>query len=1411
MERTLIKPKYIFEVSWEVCNKVGGIYTVVSTKALSLQKTCDKLILIGPETWYESKEHPEFEEDNSLFVDWHRKAEKQGIKIRIGRWKIPGKPIVFLVNFSDYINEKDEILAHFWEDYKLDSLSGQWDYIEPALFGYASGKVIENFVKHNLNFHDKIIAQFHEWMTGAGILYLKKYLPQAATAFTTHATAVGRSLAGNGKALYKHLLDFNGDLTAHYFNIISKQSLEKLSAQNADVFTTVSEITAAECSQFLKKDIDIVTPNGFEDNFVPTTNELENKRSEAKNLLIKVAENLIDYKYEKQPTIVATSGRYEFSNKGYDLFIDAMGKLNASENLENEILAFLLVPANNYGAKTALQNKLNNIDNSAANLDDNHLTHNLHDKDFDPILERIYENHLLNRPEDKVKIIFVPSYLNGDDGIFNQKYYDLLCGIDFTAFVSYYEPWGYTPLESIAFGIPTITTNLAGFGKWCQNKLPKNNSITVIERNDDNAQQVIEKLVLVIKDFVKLSENERTKMSVQAMAYSKELLWKNLANQYVEAYDIALNKVKERRDFIQESLQSLNVTEIVTTNINIPNWRKFEIQATIPEKFKGLSEISMNLWWSTNYKAHEMFEYIDTNLWHKKHRNPIAFLDEITFKRLTELEDDHNFIRLYEEIYSEFKKYLVEKKVKKSPKIAYFSMEYGFNDNLKIYSGGLGILAGDYLKGASDNNADIIGIGLLYKYGYFKQKISINGEQHAEYIPQDFGKMPILPVRHENGSQIKISCYFPGRNVYAKVWRVDVGAVPLYLLDTNVEENNEQDRLITSQLYGGDAENRLKQEMILGIGGIRALRELNIIPDIYHCNEGHAAFIGLERLRNLQNEYNLKFDEAKEIVRSSTLFTTHTPVPAGHDTFEETLMRTYMSHYPERFGITWEDLMELGRLNNNDKFSMSILAANISQEINGVSRLHGEVSQEMFQNLWNGYFAAENHIGYVTNGVHYKTWTAKAWKQLHEKTFGHEYINDLSNVNHWKKIQNVDNKEIWEIRQNQRAKLIDYIKERLRQNSINQYDDPKSVVKVLSNLDKNALTIGFARRFATYKRGDLLFRNFERLSEILNNKSMPVQIIFAGKAHPNDKAGQDLIKKIVETSKRPEFLGKIIFIEDYDISLAEKLVQGVDIWLNTPTRPLEASGTSGMKAVMNGALHFSVLDGWWVEGYRKNAGWALSQESVYENNESQNELDAQTIYNIIDKEIAPVFYNRDKKDIPNEWIQFIKNSIAEIAPQFTTKRMIDDYYQKFYNKLYQRTLLLKQDNFKLALEIVEWKNHIRKYWNDLKIISAKFPDYEKKPFNHTNIFEGEIEIDLGELKPEDIGIDILLSYQDQTDNKLYICEKYKCNFKLAKNNIAKFDVTGTPQHSGIYSYAIRIYAKNDLLPYQQDSGFVKWV
>lgn len=1395
---------YIFEVSWEVCNKVGGIHTVISTKSLALSERCGDLIFIGPDT-YGTNENSEFIEEPALFAEWKQYAASNGLRVRTGRWNICGSPKVILISFTDFINEKDRIFADFWEDYKLDSLSGQWDYIEPALFGYTAGKVIESFCDFNLSAADTILAQFHEWMTGTGILYLKKNAPHIATAFTTHATAIGRSIAGNGLPLYRDLASYNGENMARHFNIVSKHSLEKISALNADVFTTVSEITQAECTQLLTKPADVVTPNGFEDNFIPKAEEAEKIRRTAREKMIAVAEKLTSYKFKEEPLIIATSGRYEYTNKGYNIFIDALDKLNRNANVNREILAYILVPGNNYGPQKSLIAALNGEN---ANIENKNLTHGLHDAEYDPILNQLKRLGLTNEASNKIKAVFVPSYLNGDDGVFNMKYYDILQGIDLTAFVSYYEPWGYTPLESIAFGVPTITTSLSGFGMWSKQNIDKcDNCVTVIDRNEDNNEEVASKLAEKMAFFAGLDAASRKQISEAATAASKKALWNSLVEKYMEAYAIAKGKIAERTDAITRRMQQTKIERTIMQKETSPIWRQAEIKSDIPKKFEGLTELANNLWWTWNYEASAMFKRIDADLWREKRYNPRVFLEEISIDRMKELENDNEFCQLYNRVYGNFKKYMEAAKDKKAPQIAYFSMEYGLHDNLKIFSGGLGILAGDYLKEASDTNTNMIGIGLLYRYGYFKQTITLEGKQQANYIAQDFNKIPVVPELDENGNQKRIVVRFPGRNVYVKIWRANVGRIPLYLLDTDDIDNQDQDKLITSRLYGGDWEFRFKQEMILGIGGTRVLKALGLKPDIYHCNEGHAAFIGFERLNDLISARNLKFDEALEIVRASTLFTTHTPVPAGHDAFEENMLRTYMSHYPDRLKITWDKMMSLGRLNPNDKFSMSYLAANISQEVNGVSWLHGIVSQKMFAPLWNGYFPEENHVGYVTNGVHYQTWTSKTWQKLYETTFGDGFMSDMSNPKYWEKINNVDDADIWDIRKLQRTRLINYVKNRVRENWIRSYESPRNMVTVLEKLDEKVLTIGFARRFATYKRGDLLFRNPERLASILNNPKMPVQILFAGKAHPNDGAGQDLIKRIVEFSKRPEFLGKILFIEDYDIGLAKKLVQGVDIWMNTPTRPLEASGTSGMKAVMNGALHFSVLDGWWVEGYREGAGWALPQERVYENQDFQNELDTQTIYNMLENEIVPMFYDCSDDGIPHRWVKCIKKSIAEIVPMFTTKRMIDDYKDRFYGKLYKRSTELAENDYAKVFEIANWKEKAARAWNFTEVLKI---DFHTTEFENPQDAYGEITLNLNRLSPNDIGIEAIAVSKKQ-DGSIVIDEKMPFKLKECNGKIAVFRIEGAPHKTGIYNYSIRAYAKNDLLPYKQDSKLIMWI
>ena len=1414
MSDNILKPDYIFETSWEICNKVGGIYTVISTKAPGIQQEFeDNYILIGPDVWKETNSNPDFLEDKYIYRSWREHAEASGLRLRIGRWNIKSKPIVVLVEFTQYFQLKDKIFATFWEKFQLDSISGQWDYVEPALFGYAAGKVIENFYEFNLSSKDRIIAHFHEWMSGTGVLYLKDKVPQVGCVFTTHATALGRAIAGNNLPLYEEMESYQPDSTARRFDIVSKFSLERAAAVNCDTFTTVSEITAKECAHFLDRSVDVVTPNGFDDAFVPSAKEFEVRREMARAKLLQVARAMFNTDLPDDALLVINSGRYEFRNKGIDLFIDALAKLNKDSGLKRQIIAFITVPANQSGVSKKLVDRLNNSDFNTP-VEGRFLTHGLYNADHDSILTKAMSANLENKVGDSVKLIFVPSYLNGRDGIFNFNYYELLIGFDISVFPSYYEPWGYTPLESLAFHIPTITTSLAGFGLWIKekDKNPKSGA-WVVERTDSNSAQVIEQISEILLEFSSYNETQIEEARRKAFNLSRIALWNELINKYRDAYDLALEKAALREELYRDKRTPDLLMAFPVKKSQAPVWNKVLIKPGIPERFNGLKRLSRNLWWTWHPEVADLFSMIDHKQWEVLNHNPMALLESLSINQMHDLERNEAFTSKLDAIYEKFEAYM--KKASKKPKnqIAYFSMEYGLHDTVQIFSGGLGILAGDYLKEASDSNVNLIGVGLLYRYGYFKQTLSAHGDQVNTYNPQKFTHMPLKPVRSASGEWLKVTVALPGRNLYAKVWKLDVGRIPLYLMDCDIDENSEADRFVTHQLYGGDWDNRFKQELLLGVGGIRMLRALGFNPDIFHCNEGHAAFIGIERLRILVSERRFSFDQAVEIVRSTQLFTTHTPVPAGHDAFSEDVLRTYIPHYAERLNISWNSFMNLGRFIENkpdEKFSMSVLAARLSQEMNGVSLIHGRVSRDMFNGMYEGFFPEELHIGYVTNGVHLPTWTSHEWQKLYRHIFGADFLEHQHEKDRWMKIYEVSDDEIWQLRQMHRQILIEDIKCRLKVDLKMRQDNPKNIIKTIDILNHNTLTIGFARRFATYKRAHLLFTNMERLEKLVNNKDRPVQFIFAGKAHPADKAGQDLIKRIVEVSKMPQFLGKVIFVENYDMTLASKLVQGVDVWLNTPTRPLEASGTSGEKAVMNGVLNFSVLDGWWAEGYKPGAGWALSEERSYDNQQFQDELDAENIYNTFENEIVPAFYDRDENGVPKKWISHVKKTIAEIAPEFTMKRMIDDYFNKYYNNLISRSSLLKENDYEKIRQLASWKRKVLRGWDSIEIVSVNMPDSTIKPLRLGENFVAEIVLNVNELAPADLGMEVLFGHKinDEVKN---ISSVEEMTVAGVDGNIVTYFIELSTEKAGVYDFAFRLYPKHPLLPHRQDFNLVRWI
>ena len=784
-----------------------------------------------------------------------------------------------------------------------------------------------------------------------------------------------------------------------------------------------------------------------------------------------------------------------------------------------------------------------------------------------------------------------------------------------------------------------------------------------------------------------------------------------------------------------------------------------------------------------NHEARDLFRELDVDIYHETRHNPVMLLERLTFDRKEEILKDKALMKRIKDVYAKFRKYMDVEPDTSRPSVAYFCMEYGIHSALKIYSGGLGMLAGDYVKEASDSNVDMCAVGFLYRFGYFTQSLSMDGRQIANYEAQNFNSLPIERQLDSDGNPLVIDVPYNNIEVHAYVWRVNVGRVKLYLLDTDNELNSDFDKPITHSLYGGDWENRLKQEILLGIGGMLLLKKLGIKKDIYHCNEGHAALCNLQRLCDYISE-GLTFNQALELVRASSLYTVHTPVPAGHDYFDEGLFGKYMGGYPAKLGITWDEFIGMGRTNPDDhgeRFCMSTFACNTCQEVNGVSMLHGWVSQKMFAPIWKGYYPEENHVGYVTNGVHLPTWVATGWlTNIYEKYLDPAFMTDQSNEARWQGIYNCPDDELWKTRLLMKKNLTFYLEKQFSATWLKRQNDPSRITKL------------------AYKRAHLLFTDLNRLSQIVNNPERPVIFLFAGKAHPADGAGQGLIKRIFEISQLDEFQGKVVFVEDYDFLLARRLVSGVDIWMNTPTRPMEASGTSGEKAEMNGVVNLSVKDGWWLEGYREGAGWALTEKRTYQNQEYQDRLDAATIYGLLENEIIPLYYNKDKNGISKGWLKVVRNSIAQIAPHYTMKRQLDDYYEKFYNKEAKRFKEIAKDNYKLAKDIAQAISMVSCSWD----------------FPATGAETGQkyhLQYVINEQGLEDaVGLEKVDIYTDKNgEERIFHVEPLKLTGRDGNNYT--FEAELAPQQSGNYRSAVRMYPKNKNLPHRQDFCYVRWL
>ncbi|MEI3797111.1 MULTISPECIES: alpha-glucan family phosphorylase [unclassified Chitinophaga] len=1391
------KPDYIFEVSWEVCNKVGGIHTVLATKARLLEEQWgNRLIMIGPDLPAGITGNPEFTEDKNLFPNWKKHMQKTGMRVRTGRWNIAGNPLVILVDFTPFFQQKNEIFTHFWTKYRLDSLSGQWDYIEPAMFGYAAGKIIEGFYYCHLNATDHIIAQFHEWMTGTGILYLEENIPQIATVFTTHATVCGRAIAGSGMPFYTGFESFNAEQSARDFHIISKHSLEKIAAHTADCFTCVSSFTAKECEKFLGKYPDFITPNGFDADIVPGPLLYNTRRAKARSILLNVATALFGQQQPEDTLLIIKSGRYEYKNKGINTFIDAISLVNKSKEIKRNILAFIFVPANHTGPRKILQDNLL-LQTPPVSRTGEILTHNLLGADTDPILNHIRQQQLDNAPANHVKIIYAPVYLNGADGIFNLSYYDTLIGFDLAIFPSYYEPWGYTPLESAAFHIPAVSTNISGFGS-AVSKLPGFNGkgIFIIERNDNNEREAAAGIAGIISNYAAQTASSVAAARDDAAHIAEQFLWDHLLIYYYRAYDLALQKSTQREQLFCNKPQA-SPAEVTAQAIpeSTPVWREINVQPVLPAPLQPLQDISRNLWWSWNPEARTLYAYAGNKEWDRCKQNPRLLLKTISPGNLHTLEKDTAFLGMQQTISDAYQKYM-QSPDKQAPLIAYFCMEYGLHTDLKFYAGGLGVLAGDYIKAASDNGLNMVAAGLLYKRGYFKQKISPAGGQLAIPDITETENLPVFPAQNNQGEAVSIELAFPGRIIHATVWKVDVGRITLYLLDTDLAANNEEDRLISAQLYSSDPEMRLKQEILLGIGGVKMLNALGIQPDLYHINEGHAAFTVLERIRNIMQQCHLSFDEAMEIVKCTTQFTTHTAVPAAKDVFDEILLRTYLSYLAKDFNIDWNILMKLGSAeeeHSSGGFSMLHFAASLSQEINAVSKQHRGISCNILNPLWKHFKPDELHITSITNGIHLPTWMAPAWQP---------YYKDIMAD----KTYQIPDNTIWNIRKK--------LKRDMWQGIINRQPTAPALYEIIKKNDflgeditRDTLVIGFARRFASYKRAWLLFTDIKRLAAIVNNTQYPVLIILAGKAHPNDADGIALLKKVITASQMPALNGRILFLEDYDMELAALLTQGVDVWLNTPEHNMEASGTSGMKAVCNGVLHCSPKEGWWAEANRENAGWTLEISSHPEQDAYRDQCDAAVVYDLLEKEVIPLFFERNTEGLPEKWINMIRKGLSGITPQFDMNRAINEY-NRSYGQLYNRSKLLLAADCKNTRDLVAWKKRVRSTWQEIHVMTIEEPQGSYHLQSPGETFRARINLSIGTLHADEIGLEVVFYTKEQPDNYITVQE---LTVEAVDHNRITYSCQIQLPFSGAAVYGFRIFPRHPLLPNRQDFPLMTWI
>ena len=1405
----------LFEVSWEVCNKVGGIYAVVSSKILeALAAFGENYFLLGPDLG----NNPDFEEtDEPCWQELRQETDRRNLSCRFGRWNIPGRPKVILVGYRDRYDQS-QLLFSLWNRYGVDSISGGWDYVEPVMFSTACGEVIEAACKAlHIPADGPALAHFHEWMCGGGLLYLKTNAPYVGTVFTTHATMLGRSMAGSGFDIYKQMPQINPKHEAGAYNITAKCSMETASAREADCFTTVSRITADEAGVFLGRTPDVLTLNGLDLRVIPDYSRDRSLATASRQRLLEAAGRLLRRRLPEDTRVFLVSGRYEYHNKGIDVFLDALGMVNtALSQSQSNVLALCAVMGGHSGVNADA------VSGDPAKLPGQGgfwiSSHHVYNQPNDPILNACQRLGLDNRPENHVQVIFDPALLDGKDGFLNMRYEEVLAACDLGVFPSWYEPWGYTPQESAAHAVPTVTTDLSGFGMWVRSSQRDKNGVTIICRRQTSYDETAASLRDVLLQYASLPEEQMQEHRHMVRHVAEGCSWEQFFPYYVQAYGLALDKARQRSS--QTAGGSTTLTRVLAATMSTtPNLHSFTALTSLPPAIGRLRELAHNLWWSWHPECHYLFSALNEEEWERSNHNPIATLEKATRARLIIVAHEQSYLRLYNQTMAAFDAYMAEAPQSFGPltpqqPLAYFSTEYGLSECLPIYSGGLGVLSGDHLKSASDLNIPLVAVGLLYKNGYFRQIIDKNGDQTPVYPENDFATLPIEQVKDQDGKPREIYLQMPGRRLHVQIWLVRVGRINLYLLDTNLPSNTAEDRKITARLYEADRNIRLRQEILLGRGGVSMLRALDIRPAAYHMNEGHSAFLIFERIRLLMQENGLSFEEAGEVVRGSTLFTTHTPVDAGNERFSLESMEAYFKPYIQTVGISWQTLVNMGRFEGSERnvFEMTVLALKYSMKANGVSALHGVVSRHMWQEGWQGVPVAEIPIFSVTNGIHVPSYAGPAMRPLLQKHLGEGWQELTPDDQKWTRIADIPDADLWTARQTQKKHLLEAIRSSLPE-FFKKFAIPyEKQQEMTSRLTPETLVIGFARRFAPYKRATLLFADVDRLARILEKSGQPVIFVFAGKAHPADGQGIGLIRELFQHMLSPRFFGKIFFIEDYSLAVSRLMVQGCDVWLNNPRRPYEACGTSGQKVAVNGGLNLSVADGWWCEGYNGTNGWTIGplvakgslgpEQSDYD--------DAASLYSLLEDKVIPLYFERDADNRPHNWLLRVRKAMQTLIAQYSSHRMLRDYLSDYYIPAATSHQELRSNHYALARHLSQWKQDVNARFGSVQMDTIRIEGIKEDSLLDGQSLHVAVTVHPGSMKLDELLVQLVAGPGDgstftETPDVVEMQPESE-----GVDGTMTFVCTYTPSRSGIHVYGVRVMPCTEGLSSPLETRLVLW-